>query len=228
MSVSDTRQRIVEFIRSFVEERGYAPTMGEIQRALDLSSKSLAEYHLKALAEEGVITREREVARGMEVYGFGKKARTVPLLGAIAAGQPIPVPTEETWHTIAQETVEVPAEMLPKQVQAYALRVEGTSMIDAFVDDGDIVVLEAARTAEDGVMIAAWLTDKQEATLKRLYREPGRIRLQPANRNMQPIYIEPGKIEVQGRVIAVLRKLKETPIVCEVVEEIPSRPAPTK
>jgi repressor LexA len=204
--MSDTRQRIIEFIRSFVEERGYAPTMGEIQKALGLSSKSLAEYHLKALEEEGIITREREVTRGIEVYGFGKKARTVPLLGTIAAGQPIPVPTEETWHTVVHETVEVPAEMLPRGVQAYALRVQGKSMIDAFVDDGDIVVLEATPVAENGQMVAAWLTDRQEATLKKIYYEPDRIRLQPANPNMEPIYVNPDDVVVQGRVISVLRR----------------------
>ena len=209
MKVYTTRWRILEFMRNFMEEKGYAPTQGEIQKALGISSSSVVDYHLKALEEEGVITREPEVARGIQVSGIGKRARAVPLLGTIAAGQPIPVPTEETWHTIAQETVEVPAEMLPRQIRAYALRVKGTSMIDAFVDDGDIVVLEATRTAEDGEMVAAWLTERQEATLKKLYREPGRIRLQPANRSMAPIYADPDQIEVQGRVIGVLRKYSQ-------------------
>ncbi len=209
MKVYTTRWRILEFIRNFVEEKGYAPTQGEIKKALGISSSSVVDYHLKALEEEGVITREPEVARGIQVSGIGKRARAVPLLGTIAAGQPIPVPTEETWHTIAQETVEVPAEMLPRQIRAYALRVKGTSMIDAFVDDGDIVVLEATRTADDGEMVAAWLTERQEATLKKLYREPGRIRLQPANRSMAPIYADPDQIEVQGRVIGVLRKYSQ-------------------
>jgi repressor LexA len=142
----------------------------------------------------------------MEVYGFGRKARAVPLLGAIAAGQPIPVPTEETWHTIVDETVEVPAEMLPRGMRAYALRVQGKSMIDAFVDDGDIVVLEATPAADDGEMVAAWLSDRQEATLKKIYYEPDRIRLQPANRRMKPIYVNPDEVVVQGRVISVLRR----------------------
>jgi len=207
--ISDTRQRIVEFIRNFVEEKGYAPTMGETQKALGIRSKSLVEYHLKALEEEGIITREPEVARGIDISGVGKRARDVRLLGTIAAGEPIPVPTEDTWHSVAHETVEVPAEMLPRQVRAYALRVKGKSMIDAFVDDGDIVVLEATRTAEDGEMVAAWLPDRQEATLKKLYREPGRIRLQPANRRMRPIYVDPNQIEVQGRVMGVLRRYSQ-------------------
>jgi len=189
-----------------MEQKGYAPTMGEIQTALGLSSKSVVDYHLKVLEKEGIITREPDIARGIQVSGVGKRARAVPLLGTIAAGEPIPVPTEDTWHSIAHEMVEVPADVLPMRVQAYALRVKGTSMIDALVDDGDIVVVEATRTVEDGEMVAAWLTERQEATLKKLYREPGRIRLQPANRSMAPIYVDPDKVRVQGRVIAVLRK----------------------
>jgi repressor LexA len=206
MKIYTTRWRIVEFIRNFMEQKGYAPTMGEIQTALGLSSKSVVDYHLKVLEKEGIITREPDIARGIQVSGVGKRARAVPLLGTIAAGEPIPVPTEDTWHSVAHETVEVPADVLPMRVQAYALRVKGTSMIDALVDDGDIVVVEATRTVEDGEMVAAWLTERQEATLKKLYREPGRIRLQPANRSMAPIYVDPDKVRVQGRVIAVLRK----------------------
>jgi len=212
MKIYTTRWRIVEFIRNFMEQKGYAPTMDEIQTALGLSSKSVVDYHLKVLEKEGIITREPDIARGIQVSGVGKRARAVPLLGIIAAGEPIPVPTEDTWHSVAHETVEVPAEMLPRQVRAYALQVKGTSMIDALVDDGDVVVLEATRTAEDGEMVAAWLTERQEATLKKLYREPGRIRLQPANRSMAPIYVDPDKVQVQGRVIAVLRKYFVEPL----------------
>ena len=206
MRVSDTRRRIVDFMRNFVEQKGYAPTMGEIQKGLGLSSKSLVEYHLKALEEEGIIDRVPELARAMDISGVGKRGRAAALLGTIAAGQPIPVPTEETWHMVAQETVEVPADMLPSNIRAFALRVEGKSMIDAFVDDGDIIVLEATPAAENGQMVAAWLTDRQEATLKKIYYEPNRIRLEPANPSMEPIYVDPNKVQVQGRVIAVLRK----------------------
>lgn len=206
MKIYTTRWRIVEFIRNFIEQRSYAPTIEEIRKGLDISSKSVVKYHLKALEEEGVIDRVPEVARAMDISGVGKRARAVTLLGTIAAGQPIPVPTEETWHITAQETVEVPADMLPRNVRAFALRVKGTSMIDAFVDDGDIVVLEATSVAENGQMVAAWLTEEQKVTLKKVYYEPNRIRLQPANQSMAPIYVDPNKVQVQGRVIAVLRK----------------------
>ena len=206
MKIYTTRWRIVEFIRNFVEQHGYAPTIAEIRKGLDISSNSVVKYHLNALEEEGVIERVPEVARAMEISGVGKRARAVGVLGTIAAGKPIPVPTEDTWRMIAQETVEVPADMLPSNIRAFALRVQGKSMIDAFVDDGDIVVLEATPDAENGQMVAAWLIEEQTATLKKLYKESGRIRLQPANPSMDPIYIDPKNLQVQGRVIAVLRK----------------------
>jgi repressor LexA len=201
------RNSILEFIKSFVEERGYAPTIGEIQRAMGISSKSVVDHHLKALEREGHIRRDAQVVRGINVSGIGRRSRSVPLLGIIAAGAPIAVPTDETWHSAALETIDVPAELLPGERQVYALKVKGTSMIDALVDDGDIVILEAKNTADNGEMVAAWLSDRNEATLKRLYREAGRIRLQPANQTMPPIYVEPDKVEVQGKVVAVLRKV---------------------
>jgi repressor LexA len=208
MRKSYDRSQILQFIRSFVEERGHAPTIGEIQRALGISSKSVVDHHLKALEREGAIRRDEQVTRGIEVSGIGRRARAVPLLGAIAAGSPIPVPTEETWHNVALDTIDVPVELLPKQGQVYALKVKGTSMIDALIEDGDTVVLEATKTADNGDMVAAWLNDRNETTLKRLYRDKNRIRLQPENKTMSPIYVEPGKVEVQGKVVAVLRKVK--------------------
>lgn len=206
MTRFDKRTRILEFIKEFIYEKGYAPTITEIQVSCGISSKSVVEYHLKALEREGFIRRDAEISRSIEVSGIGRRARPLPLLGTIAAGQPIPVPTEETWHTIAEETVEVTSTMLPRGAQAYALRVKGKSMIDAFVDDGDIVIVEATPIIENGQMAVAWLIEEQTVTLKKLYREPERIRLQPANPTMEPTYINPGNLQVQGKVIGVLRK----------------------
>ncbi len=203
------RKRIMDFIASFFERKGYAPSVRDIVKNCDISSASIAQYHLKVLEKQGYIRREPETPRSISLPNRRRTEASVPLLGTIAAGEPIPVPTEDTWHTVALDMVDVPAKFLPPGAQAYALRVKGTSMIDALVDDGDIVVLEATNTADDGQMVAAWLTDRQEATLKRLYCEPGRIRLQPANRNMEPIYVDPANIEIQGRVIAILRRVKQ-------------------
>lgn len=202
------RSKILEFIAKFINENGYSPTIGEIQRGLSISSKSVVDRHLSTLEKEGHIKRNSQVTRGIDVSGIGKRTRIVPLLGTIAAGQPIPIPTEDTWHSVAMDTVDVPIDFLQSSDQVYALQVRGTSMIDALVDDGDIIVLDASNTALDGEMIAAWISDREEATLKRFYREKDRIRLQPANKAMEPIYVDPENIQIQGKVIAVLRKIR--------------------
>jgi repressor LexA len=133
---------------------------------------------------------------------------TVPFLGVIAAGEPIPVPSSDTWVNASEETVDIPQYLARGKDQLYALQVKGTSMIDALIDDGDIVLMQHTNTAEDGEMVAVWLKDQEEATLKRIYREPRRIRLQPANCQMKPLYQDPENIEVQGKVIGVIRKVE--------------------
>jgi len=208
MKTCDKRNRILKFIADFIHERDYPPTMSEIQRACQISAKSVVEYHLKVLEHEGYIRRDAEVTRGIKVSGMGRRTQTMPLLGTIAAGKPIPAPTADTWHNVAIDTIDVPADLLPREVEVYALKVKGTSMIDALVDDGDIVILKNANTAEDGEMVAVWLKDRQEVTLKKIYQESDHLRLQPANRGMEPIYCQPQNVEIQGKVIAVLRKLE--------------------
>jgi repressor LexA len=200
------RKTILDFITRYIDEQGFAPSIDDIAKGCGVSSNSIVQYYLNVLEREGYIRRRPETYRSISLTRRPQSGIMVPLFGTIPAGQPIPVPTEETWHTVVEEMVEVPAEMLPRGVQAYALRVEGKSMIDAFVDDGDIVILEATPAAENGQMVAAWLTDRQETTLKKIYYEPNHIRLQPANESMEPIYVDPNKVHVQGRVIAVLRK----------------------
>jgi len=128
------------------------------------------------------------------------------LLGTIAAGEPIPVPTAETWRSEALETIELTDEMTQGK-EVYALKVKGLSMIDALIDDGDVVLMEPVSTAENEDMVAVWLKEQQEVTLKRIFLEPGRICLRPANRLMEPIYESPENVEIQGRVVAVVRKL---------------------
>jgi repressor LexA len=208
MRKSYDRNQILDFIRQFIDSEGVPPTIGEIQRGLNISSKSVVDRHLSALEDEGHISRNNGVTRGIEVAGMGKRTHSVPLLGTIAAGQPIPVPTEDSWRSTALDTIDVPADFLPPSGQVYALKVKGLSMIDALVDDGDIVVLESVKAADNGDMVAAWLKDEESATLKKLYREKGRIRLQPANRSMEPIYVSPENLEIEGRVVAVLRQLR--------------------
>ncbi|MFC1893508.1 transcriptional repressor LexA [Chloroflexota bacterium] len=207
MSSPDKRSRILKFLSDFIDDRGYAPTLAEIQDGCKISSKSVVEYHLRALERDNHIRRDAEVARGIEVSGMGKRTWAVAVLGTIAAGEPIPVPSADTSTAIPEEILEVPRYLATNPESLYALRVKGTSMIDALIDDGDVVLMKQASTAKNGEMVALWLKDRQEVTLKKIYREPGRIRLQPANSLMEPIYCRPDDVEIQGKVVGVLRKL---------------------
>jgi repressor LexA len=206
--VSDTRSRILNFIRRFLDRRGYAPTVRDIARGCNISTPSVVQYHLNMLEEQGFIRRDPEVFRSIQLVEIKREAISrVPLLGTIAAGSPIPVPAPDSWTTTPEETLQLTSELTQDKKDIYALRVKGTSLVDAFVDDGDIVIIQQASTVEDGELAAVWLKNQQEVTLKKIYREKGLIRLQPANKTMQPMYFAPEDVEIQGKVIAVLRKL---------------------
>ena len=202
---SQTRQRVLKFIRDFVEDRGYAPTVRDIMRGCSLSSTAVVQHHLNILEREGYIHRDPEVFRSIQLLDRKNTVR-VPLLGTIAAGEPIPVPSSETWQSEAVETLEL-TEELTQGKEVYALKVKGLSMIDALIDDGDIVLMQPVSAADDGDMVAVWLKEEQEVTLKRLSRDPKGVRLQPANSQMKPLYVNPENIEVQGKIVGVIRKL---------------------
>lgn len=204
--LSTKQQKILDFMRRFIREKDYPPSIRDIQDACDISSTSVVDYNLKALERLGYIRRDREVSRAIELLdGSGRRPQTiaVPIIGAIAAGQPIPVPSADAWSSVDYDNVvEVTEDMTRGRDKVYALRVKGTSMIDALVNDGDIVIMEGTSSADDGDMVAAWLKREGEATLKKIYVEGGRVRLQPANSTMEPIYTEIDNVEVQGRVLA--------------------------
>lgn len=210
------RKQILSFIRSFINGRGYAPSVREIASGCGLSSLAIVLHHLNILEKEGYLRRHREVSRSIELTENGLRRMTqVPLLGVIAAGQPIPVPTSDSWSNAPLEVLDVADELVKGKEDVFALRVKGKSMVDAFIDDGDIVLMQAAPAVDNGEMVAVWLKDEQEVTLKRIYYEARHIRLQPANCAMEPVYVDPDNIEVQGRVIAVLRPYLEKGEACE-------------
>ncbi len=199
--LSPKQQRILDFLRRFIREKDYPPSIRDIQEACGISSTSVVDYNLKALERMGHIHRDREVSRAIELLdGTGRRPHTVavPIVGQIAAGQPIPVPEASTDYS---ETVDVTEKMTRGKENVYALRVRGTSMIDALVNDGDIIIMEQASSSENGEMVAAWLKREQEATLKKFYREGDRVRLQPANETMKPIYTDADNVEIQGKVL---------------------------
>lgn len=200
-----TRQTILRFIRDFIANRGYGPTVRDIQKGCGLSSTAVVQHHLNILEREGHIRRDPEVFRSIQLTDR-KRTVSVPLLGTIAAGEPIPVPVAETWQSETSETIDI-AEDFTAGKNVYALKVKGLSLVDALIDDGDIVLLEPTNTANDGDMVAVWLKDRQEVTLKKIFQEKRRIRLQPANSQMRPLYTDPDNVEIQGKVIAVIRRL---------------------
>ena len=210
-ALSVKQQSILDFIHRFLADRGYPPTVRDIVTGCGISSTSVADYNLNILETEGYIRRHREVSRGIELLdgSYAKRSRVqVPVIGQIAAGEPIPVPTPDTWDvTASSETLEVTRDLTRGREGIYALEVKGSSMVDALINDGDIVLMQYVNVVENGEMAAVWLKAEKEATLKKIYAEPGRIRLQPANNQMQPIYAEPDNVEIQGRVIAVIRQL---------------------
>lgn len=206
--LSPKQEQILEFLRTFIEDKDYPPSIRDIQEGCAISSTSVVDYNLRKLEEKGYIRRDREISRGIEVLGSrGRRARIVeiPVLGAIAAGQPIPVPTSDRWTADAEDTVAVTEDMIRGRTNVFALRVKGTSMIEDLIDDGDIVFLEPSGSANDGDKVAVWLKDREEVTLKRIYREGNQVRLQPANSTMQPIYTSADNVEIQGKFISSFR-----------------------
>jgi len=210
-ALSSKQQHIIDFVRSFLVDRGYPPSIRDILGGCGLSSTSVVNYNLAILEREGYIRRHHSVSRGIELIDRSSDLGCyfqVPVIGQIAAGEPIPVPTPDTWDvTASAETLEVTRDLIRGREGVYSLKVKGWSMVDALINDGDIILMQYVNVVENGEMAAIWLKAEKEATLKKFYGEPGRIRLQPANSYMQPIYAEPDNVEIQGRVIAVVRQL---------------------
>jgi repressor LexA len=209
-ALSPKQKRILQFIRKFIDTRGYPPSVRDIVSGCKISSTSVVAYNLAKLETAGYIRRHTKISRGVEFLTSRQSHRrivSVPIIGEIAAGEPIPVPNSETWDTVASEELEVTEDLTLGKQKVYALRVKGNSMIDALIRDGDIVLMEYLNNAKNGDMVAAWLKSEKEVTLKRLFRETNRIRLEPANTQMQPIYTAPDNVEIQGKVITVIRQL---------------------
>ena len=213
MTLSQRQQSILDFIRKFSLESSYPPTIREIGKAVGISSTSVVNYNLTVLEKKGLIERDREISRGIKLAGEAAlpdvesvASVRVPVLGRIAAGEPIPVP-DTNFRILGEEAVEITRELLPSDVNSvYALQVRGNSMVDAMIGDGDLVVMQRRDQADNGELVAVWLKDKEETTLKRFFLEKGRVRLQPANPTMGPIYADPANVEVQGKVVLVIRR----------------------
>jgi repressor LexA len=194
------RQReILDYLQEFIQQNGYAPSLEEIGRRFSLSSLATVHKHLSNLQEKGFIRRSWNRSRSVELLSArtGQRAIELPLLGFVAAGQPIEaVPSSES--------IAVPEDLVGKR-ESYVLRVKGDSMIDEQIRDGDFVIVEDRRTADNGEMVIA-LVGGLDVTLKKLYWEHGRVRLQPANAALAPIILDPSQVQIQGVVVGVMRR----------------------
>ncbi|HYU78920.1 MAG TPA: transcriptional repressor LexA [Vicinamibacterales bacterium] len=195
------RQReILDYLNEFIQQHGYAPSLEEVGRRFSLSSLATVHKHLTNLQDKGFIRRAWNRSRSVELLPSRSAGRAVelPLLGYVAAGMPIEA-------VASSESIAVPESLVSGKRDTYVLRVRGDSMIDEQIRDGDWVVVEDRRSADNGEMVIA-LVGGHDATLKKFYKENGRVRLQPANPSMQPLYVDANNVQIQGVVVGVMRK----------------------
>jgi repressor LexA len=235
--LSERQKKILEVLERFQDQHGYPPSIREIGEKTDISSTSVVNYYLNQLEETGYIERDGRVSRGIRLLkplsdATGATATAlkesaqavketveellhVPVLGRIVAGSPMPVPPSDFSYFDADSMVDVARSMIPSDKgdkDLFALEVQGDSMIDAMVYDGDIVIMKPANEARNGEMVSVWLNDRDETTLKYFYREKERVRLQPANPQHQPIYVnDPSSLQIQGKVVMVIRQVGGKP-----------------
>ncbi len=208
--LSPKQGNIIKFIQMFLEDNQYPPTVRDIQKGCDISSTSVVDYNLRILQRDGYLRRQSEVSRGIELLGdrsveTGRDVVQIPILGSIAAGEPLHIPSPDAWSTQEIDNVELPSFLTGGRPEVFGLKVKGDSMIDALIADGDLVLMEPANDTKNGDMVAALLTDRGEVTLKHFFLQNGVVTLQPANNLMEPIKVPAENVLVQGRVVGVIR-----------------------
>ncbi len=218
--LSTRQQNILKFMHDYMEDNGFPPTIREIGVATDINSTSVVNYNLNKLVDAGYLDRSDRVSRGLRLIANvpGKTEKRVrasdvmeriALIGKIAAGQPIEVPEDIAHNIDEDDMLDIPPFLLGgvDASEVFALEVEGDSMIDAMISEGDIVLLRHTQTAKNGDMVAVWLPEKGETTLKYFYKEGARIRLKPAHPTMDDIFVDARNCEVRGKVLSVIRQV---------------------
>jgi repressor LexA len=233
--LGDRHIRIMRFLTDFQEQHGYSPSIREIGKHISVESTSLVDYYLDQLCQENYIERDKRVSRSIRILRplyagdtlnsrAGQAVRSsvrraselwsIPLWGRIGASLPVPMPPAEGSYFDPDSTVEIARSLLPtreKVSDLFALEVAGLSMIDAMVNDGDIVIMKRTENANNGEMVAVWLEDTDETTLKYFFKEGSHVRLQPANPTMTPIIIDnPERVRIQGKVVMIVRRVDTT------------------
>ena len=213
--LGERHQRILDFLLEYQRENRYPPSIREIGNKTGISSTSVVNYYLDQLEKKGMIERDRKISRGVRLAGLNGSADTlrIPILGPIAAGLPLPEldPNVSYMNDSEANAVDIARSLLPSKEKGdklFALEVQGNSMIDAMINDGDIVVMKPASDARNGEMVAVWLPRDNEATLKYFFKEKDRYRLQPANPTMKPIFVKKSEpLEIKGKVVIVIRRI---------------------
>ena len=213
--LGERHQRILDFLAEYQRENKYPPSIREIGNRTGISSTSVVNYYLDQLEKKGMIERDRKISRGVRLSNAMPSVDTlrVPILGPIAAGLPLPELDPNVSYMTDNEAnaVDIARSLLPMKERGdglFALEVRGNSMIDAMINDGDIVVMKPASDARNGEMVAVWLPRDNEATLKYFFKEKDRFRLQPANPTMKPIFIKKTEpLEIKGKVVMVIRRI---------------------
>jgi len=227
--LKERHKQVLDVIQEYRAKHGYAPSYREICARTDITSTSMVNYYLEQLEEMGYIERSENISRSLNIKGAAQEkvdqvlgnvkkvvedishSLTIPIVGRIVASEPIPIPDSDFSLFDAESNIDIPESLIPFNVQKenlFALEVDGDSMIDAMVNDGDVIIMKPVQEAKNGEMVAVRLIDQNETTLKHFYHEGDRVRLQPANPTMDPIYVNSSaEIEVQGSVVLVIRQI---------------------
>ncbi len=227
--LKERHKQVLDVIQDYRAKHGYAPSYREICARTDITSTSMVNYYLEQLEEMGYIERSENISRSLKIKDAAQEkvdqilgnvkqvvheisnALSIPVVGRIVASEPIPIPETDFSLFDAESKIEIPESLIPFNIQKdnlFALEVDGDSMIDAMVSDGDVIIMKPAREAQNGEMVAVRLKDRNETTLKHFYHEGDRVRLQPANPTMDPIYVDSSSdIEIQGSVVLVIRQM---------------------
>jgi repressor LexA len=208
--ITDRQTRMKAFIEVYFSEHGYAPSYREIMKNVGIPSLSVVRYNLERLQQEGLLERDPRVARGIRPRRAAEQ-QSIRIWGYIQAGEPTPVPGVSEPLFGEDEALSISQDLLPRDADLFALVVRGDSMIDAMVHDGDYIILKPQSEARNGEMVAIWLKNREETTLKYFFSENGKVRLQPANPTMQPIMIDnpDENLEIKGKVVMVIRPMEK-------------------
>jgi repressor LexA len=217
--LSERQRGILRFMETYLETQGFPPTIREIGEATGINSTSVVNYNLNKLVDAGYLSRASAKSRGIRLTETQKTLPKpvivpqsfirVPMVGQIVASAPVTVPDDVGYYYDEDDTIEVASWMLKgvSEGDVFALRVKGDSMIDAMIGDGDIVIFKRQVYADNGDLVAVWLDERSETTLKRFYLEGDRVRLQPEHPTMKPIYVDADHCTIQGRVLSVIRSV---------------------